>query len=187
MLYVLWGRFQNCKDLYHLLHLRTNGKSEYDAKSSKVSAWHRNLIKRLHLWIIIWDDYLVVYPPPPLLYGIIIHYYVNYNYYMGWCYNYIIIIHCLGIYPLPLLCDWFSCTILLLQKNADIGVNIVTVPPTPKSPTKEESLETTEKKKEKPAWLWKPLRAVEKNAVTQTYSLFQVLKCFILICCLWGE
>ena len=117
MLYVLWGRFQNCKDLYHLLHLRTNGKSEYDAKSSKVSAWHRNLIKRLHLWIIIWDDYLVVYPPPPLLYGIIIHYYVNYNYYMRWYYNYIIIIHCLGIYPLPLLCDWFSCTILLLQKK----------------------------------------------------------------------
>ena len=78
----------------------------------------------------------------------------------------------------------FSCTILLLQKNADISVNIVIVPDALKPKEEEEDEESDDEtrqqrldkkgKKEKPVWTWLPQKAVEKPPEIKSFSVFQV-------------
>ena len=61
---------------------------------------------------------------------------------------------------------------MLIQKNANIGVNLYKPPAAPKTP-EELSEEEAIKKKEKPEWQWKPLRK-DKNEETKVTPLFQV-------------
>jgi hypothetical protein len=62
---------------------------------------------------------------------------------------------------------------MLMQKNANIGVNLHKPPPAKK--TTEDLAEEESKKKERPAWQWQPHRK-DKQELTEITSLLQVSK-----------